>query len=467
MSEFEAVTPTAISGMPEKSIVRAASGAKERARRHAVNVAILIYLVIVLDGIVRKYIFPDFQRPLVFMRDPLILYLYFHCFANDLIKKSVFLGIAAALFLLTFVLVFPTSISSSGTILFPLFGLRQYFLAIPLAFIIADIFHNEDFQRFIRINLALVTLMAPLMVLQVLSPAGSWINAGGATDENLVFNNLNFGDYVRAPGFFTSAAATAAFLPFVGAMLLFAWSIPRRFRPCSDMVLMVATGGFTIAIACSGNRGAIVGLIIVALGGALSGFAMPGKKAFLRIALGSVALATVALLTFVFLFPDQFSALSERWAGANDIGDQGDFAIVIRAFGDFFAFIPVIPMVPILGAGLGMGSNAATILVTNPSAGLYAALTMVEADWSRHIVDLGPILGVFYIIFRVALTCRLAGVAFQGAVRYSDPRPYLVFLSVGIIVMDGLLTGQSTVNGLGWFYAGLILAAPNYRQSFS
>ena len=48
----------------------------EISRRHAVDVVILIYLIIVLDGVLRKYLFPNIQRELAFLRDPIVLYLY-------------------------------------------------------------------------------------------------------------------------------------------------------------------------------------------------------------------------------------------------------------------------------------------------------------------------------------------------------------------------------------------------------
>jgi hypothetical protein len=463
MTESNATAPW--SGAPPAAVRNAMSGTREKARRHAVNITILIYLIIVLDGIARKYLLPELQRPLLFMRDPFVLYLYAHAMTHGFIKKSGFLAAALVLFFVTLVVIVPQSISSADSLIFVAYGLRQYFLIIPLAFVIADIFHHEDLQRFFRINMILMVLMAPLMLLQVLSPPGAWINVGGAGNIDLQFGNNAFGEFVRAPGFFTSAVGTAIFMPFIAAVLLFSWSVPRRERPASALLLFAATFALMVAIAMSGSRGAIVGVLLVAGAGVLSAFVMPGRKSTSRAAGASIFIAVAATATFFFLFPDQFSALNERWVGANE--DEGNLAIVWRAFGDFTAFFPLVTVTPLTGIGLGMGSNAANILVVNPSANLTDILNMIESDWSRQIVDLGPVIGIFYIILRITLAIDLGLIAIKNAVRYADPRPWFIASAVGIQLLDGLITGQSTANGLVWFYVGLILAAPRYRRAYS
>jgi hypothetical protein len=113
-----------------------------------------------------------------------------------------------------------------------------------------------------------------------------------------------------------------------------------------------------------------------------------------------------------------------------------------------------------------MGSNAANILVVAPTASFAQIMDLVENDWSRHIVDLGPIIGIGYIVFRIVFTIHLGIIAVQSAIRYSDPRPWLIFSAIGIEILNGTVAGQTTLNGLTWFYVGLVMAAPTYRRSF-
>jgi hypothetical protein len=403
------------------------SRAQEKVRQRAVNVAILIYLIIVLEGVVRKYILPDMQQPLVFLRDPFIFYLYFLAFANGLVKKSVFLIAAFFLFLPTLLMIVPNSIATGESPIFVLFGLRQYFFIIPLPFVIAEIFHHDDLQRFFRINLILVVLMVPLMVLQVFSPGDSIVNTGGALNADLAFGNLSTGDFVRAPGFFTATIALNLFLPFVGAILLFIWMVPRSERPCSPPLFAVAAFATMVAVSTSGSRGVILGLLGVAAAALMLPLIMPGRLAGGRAVIAAAVFTIGGLVTFLALFPDQFLALSDRWGGDNAESGNGSFNLIYRIFYQFAEFTEVLPNAPFLGFGLGMGSNAANILVVAPTASFAQIMDLVENDWSRHIVDLGPIIGIGYIVFRIVFTIHLGIIAVQSAIRYSDPRPWLIF----------------------------------------
>jgi hypothetical protein len=441
------------------------SRAREKARQHAVNVAILIYLIMIFDGVIRKYLLPELQRPLVFLRDPFILYLYAYAIVHGFIRQSLFLVTGFILLVLTAFLILPNSLSGSDAIIFALFGLRQYFFPILLPFVIGAIFHHEDMQRFFRINLILMIVMAPLMVLQVLSPADSVVNVGGSLNPDLAFGNNGFGDYVRAPGFFTGALPLDVFLPLIGAILLFTWIARANERPCSSFTFAASLVALMVAIAMSGSRGAILALIMLGIGAMMLTLLMPGARSG-RAFIATCLIAVCAFVSFVFVFPDQFAALSERWGGSNLDQGQGYLSIVYRMIDTVSDFTAVIPNTPPLGFGLGMGSNAATILIASPTGSFADIQSLIENDWSRHIVDLGPLIGVLYIFFRIALTARLGLIGLASAHRDCDPRPWLLFLAVGPQMFNGTIAGQTTMNGLIWFYAGLIIAAPLYRRSF-
>jgi hypothetical protein len=64
-------------------------------------------------------------------------------------------------------------------------------------------------------------------------------------------------------------------------------------------------------------------------------------------------------------------------------------------------FVRLIGDVPVLGYGIGYGGNASIIL--NAEVDGIKVGWLVEADLSRQMVDLGPIFGLGYIAFRMAL----------------------------------------------------------------
>src|SRR6266571_7203742 len=55
-----------------------------------------------------------------------------------------------------------------------------------------------------------------------------------------------------------------------GARLLSALAVPRSKWPSSPMVLGIAVVGLAVSVSMSGNRGAIVGCLIVAAGAGIS-----------------------------------------------------------------------------------------------------------------------------------------------------------------------------------------------------
>lgn len=441
----------------------AALTGREIARQHAVKVISLIYLIIVLDGVVRKYVLPDFQRPLVFMRDPVVLYLYIYASLNGFIRRSVLLTAGFILFIFAIFVVMLQYLNEPELGFFLVYGLRQYFFLVPLPFVIANVFRHEDLQRFFRINLLLIVFMAPLMVLQVLAPPDSWINTGGASSGLLAFDNLTFGEFVRAPGFFTSGQPLSFFLPLIGAIILSILIMRRQERPCSPLLLAAGTFALLVAIAASGNRAAILGLALVVAGGISCTFLMAGSRGSVSVLTGSLFLAVGALGTFWWLFPEQYSALEERWIGANDYA--GSFQIFYRVFGDFTDFLTAIPVTPMTGFGLGTATNAGVILNAQ-STSYLALIAQAENDWTRHIVELGPAVGFLYIAYRIALTIQTGAAALKTITKDRDPRPWLLYTAVAFTVLNGTASGQTTINGFMWFSIGLILAAPNYRRAY-
>jgi len=133
------------------------------------------------------------------------------------------------------------------------------------------------------------------------------------------------------------------------------------------------------------------------------------------------------------------------------------FGIISRALNDFTRFINILADTPILGFGLGIGGNATTRL------GMTGTSFSVEDDWSRNIVDLGPFFGLLFIAFRIALVVWLAKEAVVATRRSNNPLPLLLFGFIGIILLYGQITGQGTINGYGWLFAGFCMAANQLR----
>ena len=133
-----------------------------------------------------------------------------------------------------------------------------------------------------------------------------------------------------------------------------------------------------------------------------------------------------------------------------------------RALFGLIDFIRLLDIVPALGYGLGYGGNASITL--GASIDGVKPGQLVETDFARHMVDLGPAFGVCYIAFRTGLVIWLLRLVLMATRRVADPLPMMLFSYVGFVLLQGQITGNGSINIYGWLFAGLCIAAT--REAF-
>jgi hypothetical protein len=170
------------------------------------------------------------------------------------------------------------------------------------------------------------------------------------------------------------------------------------------------------------------------------------------------------------LFPDTIRVFQDRWSGAGEAEEQayGAGGIWGRAIYEVFSFHLLLNDTPMRGYGLGSAGNAAWRVGTTPppwseSPALVAA---GETDWGRHVLELGPIFGCLFILYRIAFTIWLGKEALVATRRLGHPLPWLLFAFVSVIIFNGQITGNGTENAYGWLFTGFCLAAANVRWVF-
>ncbi len=161
---------------------------------------------------------------------------------------------------------------------------------------------------------------------------------------------------------------------------------------------------------------------------------------------------------YPIIFPDALAAMlgrvTEAYASESQASSLGVFG---RALGETLNFVGFLGDTPILGSGFGMGGNGRTYLgALDP---VLAARVYAESDWSRHIVDFGPLFGILFIVYRIAFTFSVGLQALRATRLSASPFPLLLFGYMGIGFFYGQLTGHGTVGGFLWLYLGLCMAA--------
>lgn len=436
--------------------------ARHRAARTIERLTLIIFWLLILEGSLRKWVAPHYSHLLFFVRDPFVLLLYWQALRSGAFKGAgpwfvIGLAFAAIAPLLALAQVVTIGDFRIATVI--AYGWRQYFLYLPLPFALASVASEEFLWRFARHAILATALTAPLMFVQFHSPAGAVINRGTAEDEALQFKSFDLYDgRIRPSGFFTSNVGVVNLVPSTLALVFAAWLTPADRRRIRMRTLVLAAAATASCLALSGARGAFASVALVVLASFLVGTVVAQPSIRARALLVPTALFALGAVLYPVLFPEAFSTMAQRVAAAGPIGPggagQGMLGRVIAGATDF---IPLMERAPLIGYGLGLGGNGRTFL--GQESGQLMQDVYAESDWSRHMVDLGPIVGLLFILYRIGLTASLFRRCLLASARFADPFPLMIFGYVGIGVFYGQLTGHGTVGGFTWLYLGLALAS--------
>ena len=437
------------------------SPARELARRRVVRLVFAVYLLAIFEGALRKYVLPEFGQYIFFVRDPLVAWAFVIATRWRLWpRRELLWGVtqaAAVLGGVLLVLQVAFGPPSDLRLLLGAYGWRAYFFYTPLAFLVGTTFERDDLRRLARVTLLLAVPIAVLVTAQFFSSPDAPINVGTAEDKLLQFQNLVVDTtHVRPAGPFSSNVGQGQFDATAFAMLLALMVTPAVRRRVGLPTLVVGGAAVLACVALSGSRGTMlqVGMVLA--------FAVPlallvrGGFTRTRAALIPAAIGIGAVVLYPIVFPESFAAFMLRWntAASNESEVGGVFGRALLGIVDFTRLTDVVPP---LGFGLGFGGNAAVVLkatIDGVQPGVYA-----ESDFSRHMVDLGPFLGILYIAFRVAFVGWLLQRVVRATWRSSDPLPLMLFGYVGYVILVGQITGNGSINIYGWLFAGVCIAA--------
>ena len=134
----------------------------------AVRISIWVYLILLLlEGALRKWALPSLSDPLLLIRDPVVLVIYFFAIRARVFPFNAYvilLGIVGGLSFLFTVLVLYDYIPLKVILVVAGYGFRTDFLHLPLIFVMASVFDLEDVKKIGRWTLLLAIPMAVLMV---------------------------------------------------------------------------------------------------------------------------------------------------------------------------------------------------------------------------------------------------------------------------------------------------------------
>jgi hypothetical protein len=400
------------------------------------------FFLLLFEGALRKWFLPGLSQGLLIIRDPLVIWIYYLCYAQGLFPlTNKYLLKCFQWIVLAVVLSFLINKTHPATIAY---GARTNLLHFPLIFIMARVLSWQDVINFGKAFLLLALPMTWVVAQQFQGDSQDIINtAAGGTGSQLETS----GGKVRASGTFTFVSGIVYYYCFTVAFIIYGFLIKGSFP---KWMVYLGTSATLLAMVTAGSRAVIAESLQVI--GCIGFLAYYKPNEFGKIATSIFAFSTLALVLYsqIELFQEGLQFLSLRFEeAANTEGNP------VEAYFNRYIDMIIAPYsygrwVDILGFN-GLGG------ATRAGAALGGGFGLAENAWSRPILENGIVVGGLFILWRVWMTKDLL-LTCISAVKRGSYLSIFLFGASGPLLMFGLI-GQPTTLGFAAFGSGLCLAA--------
>lgn len=421
---------------------------QEEDRRRIVILVLAILWIVVLEGSVRKWFAPGISKPLVFLKDPIVLTIYYLAARNKLFPMDSAL-LKTGLFLAG-LYVFLGAMHWLGLSLPPgcvAYGWRQYFLVLPLAFVIGVCFTGRDLKTMIRQSMIMVAINGVLCVIQSRLPVTHPLN--NTVAEGVIFTYGEGEGIARASGTFSFTYGHEIFTASTVPLILALWLIPASQRGMSVRMLAFYSVCGLMNVLLDGNRGVFL-FVAFNLLACLPGYWLLRDPVLKKRALMLPFIAcAVGAAIYASVFANSMQAMTHRIVTTEE--GESSFGRLIH---QFVLAGRVVATGDILGAGLGLGSGGGQSL-----AGIQAPY---EYETPRVIWETG-LLGLAYLLYRWGMSLGLALDSVRASIRSSNLLPLLLVSFLLQMLPVGQMTSNATCVYYGWMFAGFTMAANRLR----
>jgi hypothetical protein len=409
---------------------------------------IWIYIILwLIEGGLRRWFLPGLATPLLLIRDPLVIFIYFLAFTKNIFPLNGFFYSGVVLAVLTFANAF---IFGHKNLEVALYGVRCDFLHVPLIFIMARALRQKDLMAMAKVAMWLVIPYTILLVAQFYAPQDAWVNRGvGGSLEGAGYEGGALGHF-RPPGTFSFITGPSELYPLFTAC----WFVLAIGCKISPWQMVLSGAAIVIAIPISISRSLFISVAIVGVVGVIALFSSRtvSKQTLLKVFLALMILG--ALTAQLPAFKDGMEAFKVRWETSTTENGGFQEAIVDRVINDLFGSVS---SVKFSGLGTGFSTNVGQKILTQ-EVGFGAS----EAEWGRLLFDNGLILGILLVAYRIALTGYIVWIAYNTWRHYPQS---LVFASAAFFLLLNGEWGQATTLGSAIIAGGLTLAAASNQQS--
>lgn len=415
----------------------------------------IYFLLLIFEGALRKWFLPALATPLLVIRDPVAIWLVLKCWQRGLFPASIYLNGVVIIGIISF---FIAIFFGHGNLYVALYGARILLFHYPLIFVMGKVFNKNDVIKMGIATLWITIPMTVLIALQFYSPQSAWVNRGVGGDMAGA-GYSGSGEFFRPPATFSFTTGTTSYFSYAACLIFYFWLDTKK---VSKLILIAATLGLFAAIPLSISRSLFFQTGITLIFTMLAVLRKPQYigKMLVAVSAGVIALA---IMSQISLFNTATKAFTDRFTNAS--GSEGGLkgTLGTRAVGGTVASITESVNQPILGYGIGMGTNVGSMLLSGSKTFLIS-----EGEWGRETGELGPILGLLLIFLRVGLTVKIALASYKSLAK-DNFLPWIL-LSFGITCLSEGNWAQPTYLGFSILLGGLMLASlnvPNPKPKFN
>jgi hypothetical protein len=402
------------------------------------------FILLIFEGALRKWFLPGLSFPLLIVRDPVALFIVLTTWRYGLLPLTPYLFVTI---FVGIICIFTALFLGHGSLPVALFGARIFLLHFPLIFAIGSIFTFDDVVKMGRVTLLISIPMTVLVFLQFYSPQSAWVNRGvGGALEGAGFSGS--GDFMRPPGTFSFTNGNTLFYSFTTPFIIY---FSLNANKINKIVLLGSVIALIFAVPLSISRSLFFQVIISLL---FTFMAIARKPENVGKILGFLVIGMVALvaLSTIGSFQTATQAFTDRFETANEVEGGLNGVLLDRYLGGMIEAIQNSSELPFFGAGLGMGTNVGSSLLTGNITFLIS-----EGEWGRLIGEMGPLMGILIIVIRVLFSLKLTIEGYKK-IAFGNLLPWLL-LSFALLNIPQGSWGQPTTLGFSALIGGLVLAS--------
>jgi hypothetical protein len=386
----------------------------------------LYFLLLIFEGALRKWVLPGLSAPLLLIRDPVAILIIIEAYRTNK-WPSRWSAITGGLTCALLGLCVWQIILAGNSWIAAAYGLRSYLLPFPVAFIMGENLDADDLRKFGAASLLLMLPLAALEVAQYIAPESSILNAGAYEGAGQIYYE---GEHVRASGTFSFVAGPTFYNAIVAALLFYSL---MNAKFAKKWLLWAAVFALILSVPVIGSRTLVAELAGVAVCAGIA--AMFGVTQFIKaIKIVVPLLAVYFLVSLLPVFSSATESLRSRSTSAYSTEGGMQRAMVQRTSGTIvYALTKTDYSSHAIGIGMGRGAAAVSRLATG-SVQFVAG----EYEFIRELVELGPIPGIAFSLFRFLLALSLTFSAMKCAQR-QEPLALLLVTPLFATLCFGIL----------------------------